>query len=163
MSTLEKPTPESAATYGTRPDEIEVPEPPADIQLADQLRNLEEALKKTFNSGKVVVEASDLQAVIDLIRDQDDRIGWFTTCSRCRHLWDKVYEYDIERQWRTTGLQYFLEEAQGTIDYRKARGMKPATDTSIFAHSQLSTALKVVRDAKHFLGKPMETPIDGRA
>ena len=160
MTTSEKPTHEHQGTSGTRPDEIDVPEPPVDIQLAGQLRNLEEALRNTFTGCMTVVDAADLKAVIDSIREQEHRACWLTTCKSCAGLWDKVYEYDIERQWRSTGLQYFLEEAQTTIDWRKG-GMRPATDISIFAHSPLSTAIKVVRDAKHFLGEPTETPIDG--
>lgn len=157
MTTSERLTHEYQGTSGTKPAFEEVIEDLPAVQLADQLRALEEALKHP-NNGKVVVEAADLKAVIDLIREQDNRVCWFTTCKSCSKLWDKVYEYDIERQWRTTGLTYFLEQAEKAIAWRRAK-MPPTEDLSIFAHSQLSTAIKVARDAKLYLGDPL----DGRA
>ena len=60
-------------------------------------------------------------------------------------MWDKEFRlYSAVAQLR--------DEAEKSIAWRQTRGMKPATDTSIFASTSLSGCRAIVRELEAVLG-----------
>lgn len=134
-----------------KPDFQEVIEDLPVVTFATQLRRLD-ARVASAEGDHVVVGVSDLKALLDHIKERDHRVNWFTTCKNCAGLWDKVYEYDMERQRLRSALEYVRDEAKATIAWRNNKGMRPATDTSIFAATALSGCIAIVREMERVLG-----------
>jgi len=127
-----------------KPDFQEVEEDHPTVQLADQLRFLDFCLSQA-DGGFATVREQDLKAVLDLIKERDHRVCWFTTCKNCAAMWDKEFRlYSAVAQLR--------DEAEKSIAWRQTRGMKPATDTSIFASTSLSGCRAIVRELEAVLG-----------
>lgn len=93
-----------------KPDFQEVIEDLPVVQFADQLRRLDKAVELGMSA---LVQLDDLRALLSFIKERDHRVCWFTTCKSCAGLWDKVYEYDMERQALRSALEDLVDEQNG--------------------------------------------------
>lgn len=93
-----------------KPDFQEVIEDLPVVTFATQLRRLDKAVELGMGA---LVQLDDLRALLSFIKERDHRACWFTTCKSCAGLWDKVYEYDMERQALRSALEALVDEQNG--------------------------------------------------